>query len=134
MLFCFALNPNLGAEGVRKKITPTHRATGDPIADGWDKKVVHGTTGERSEVVGQVIEGILEAVVGTKGAGMVVKDVTSAGKFVLGAERIAVTTEAIAKLQKAMKLEALAGKVAGIFKLGRTKDWQTSVASRPRER
>ncbi|MET4083681.1 hypothetical protein ABIB40_003653 [Pedobacter sp. UYP30] len=99
-------------------LAPTHEAIGDAIADGWDKKVVHGTTEERSEVTGQVIEGVLEAVVGTKGAGAAVKGVTSAGKFVLGAERVAVMTEAIAKLQKAMKLEALAGKIKGIFKVG----------------
>ncbi|WP_354360750.1 hypothetical protein [Pedobacter sp. UYP30] len=94
-------------------------AIGDAIADGWDKKVVHGTTEERSEVAGQVIEGVLEAAVGTKGAGAVVKGVTSAGKFALGAERIAAITEAIAKLQKAMKLEKLLGKIKGIFKVGR---------------
>lgn len=97
---------------------PTHEAICDAIADGWDKKVVNGTTEERSEVVGEVYEGVLEAVVGTKGAGAAVKGVTSAGKFVLGADRMAEITAAIAKLQSAMKLEALAGKVKGIFKVG----------------
>lgn len=99
-------------------LAPTHEAIGDAIADGWDKKVINGTTEERSEVAGQVIEGVLEAVVGTKGAGAAVKGVTSAGKFVMGADRMAEITAAIAKLQKAMKLEALAGKVKGIFKVG----------------
>ena len=99
-------------------LAPTHEAIGDAIADGWDKKVVNGTTEERSEVAGQVIEGVLEAVVGTKGAGAAVKGVTSAGKFVMGADRMAEITAAIAKLQRAMKLEALAGKVKGIFKVG----------------
>ncbi|MCX2429253.1 PAAR-like protein [Pedobacter sp. GR22-10] len=99
-------------------LAPTHEAIGDAIADGWDKKVVNGTTEERSEVVGQVYEGVLEAVVGTKGAGAAVKGITTAGKFVIGADRLAEITAAIAKLQKAMKLEALASKVTGIFKVG----------------
>ena len=99
-------------------LAPTHEAIGDAIADGWDKKVVNGTTEERSEVAGQVIEGVLEAVVGTKGAGAAVKGITTAGKFVIGADRLAEITAAIAKLQKAMKLDALASKVTGIFKVG----------------
>lgn len=99
-------------------LAPTHEAIGDAIADGWDKKVVNGTTEERSEVVGQVYEGVLEAVVGTKGAGAAVKGITTAGKFVVGANRLAEITAAIAKLQKAMKLDALASKVRGIFKVG----------------
>ncbi|GGE67226.1 uncharacterized protein DUF4280 [Pedobacter psychrotolerans] len=107
-------------------LAPTHEAIGDAIADGWDKKVVNGTTEERSEVVGEVYEGVLEAVVGTKGAGAAVKGVTSAGKFVLGADRMAGITAAIAKLQSAMKLEALAGKVKGIFKVGVKEDRITS--------
>ncbi|MET4083686.1 hypothetical protein ABIB40_003658 [Pedobacter sp. UYP30] len=99
-------------------LAPTHEAIGDAIEDGWDKKVVHGTTEERSEVVGQVYEGVLEVAFGTKGTSMVVKGIGTASKFALGAERFAVMTEAIANLQKAMKLEALAGKIKGIFKVG----------------
>jgi hypothetical protein len=110
-------------------LAPTHNAMGEAIADSWDKKVVHGTTEELSEVVGQVYEGVLEAVFGTKGTGLAVKGVTTAGKFVLGAERVAAITGKIAKLQTAMKL--VAGKVKGIFRVGVARRRRTPVAVDP---
>lgn len=102
-------------------LAPTHNAIGEAIVDSWDKKVVNGTTEERSEVVGEVYAGVLEVVVGTKGAGLAVKGVTTAGKFVLGAEKVAAITAKIAKLQTAMKL--IPGKVRGIFKVGAKKKY-----------
>ncbi|WP_367867226.1 PAAR-like protein [Pedobacter sp. WC2423] len=97
----------------------THDAIGDAVVDTWDKKVVNGTTEERSELGGQLIEAVAEAVVGTKGAGLAVKGVGAGAKFALGAERLAELTATITKLRNAMKLEGLMAKVKGIFKVGR---------------
>ncbi|MBB5623884.1 hypothetical protein HDE69_004972 [Pedobacter cryoconitis] len=96
----------------------THDAIGNAIEDTWDKKVVNGTTEERSELGGQLIEAVAEAVVGTKGAGLAVKGVGAGAKFALGAERLAELTATITKLRNAMKLEGLMAKVKGIFKVG----------------
>ena len=47
-------------------LAPTNNAMGKAMADGWDKKVVNGTTVEHSEIAGEVYAGVLEAVVDTK--------------------------------------------------------------------
>jgi hypothetical protein len=100
-------------------LNKTHQAIGNAISDTWDKKVVNGTTEERSELAGQTLEMVIEAVAGSKGAGLVAKGAMTGAKMAIGAERIAEIASTITKLRQALKLEELAGKVMGIFKVGR---------------
>lgn len=100
------------------ELNQTHEAIGNAISSTWDEKVVNGTAAERSELAGQTAEMVLEAVVGSKGAGAVAKGSMAGAKMALGAERVAEIAESIAKLRQAVKLENLAAKVRGIFKVG----------------
>lgn len=102
-------------------LNSTHDAIGTAITQTWDEKVVNGTNAERSELAGQTAEMVFEAVLGSKGAGVVAKGTMAGAKMALGAERFTEITAAIAKLRQAVKLESLLNKVKGIFKVGEGK-------------
>lgn len=104
------------------ELNQTHEAIGNAISSTWDEKVLNGTAAERSELAGQTAEMVLEAIVGSKGAGAVAKGSMAGAKMALGAERVAEIAESIAKLRQAVKLENLAAKVKGIFKVGERTD------------
>ncbi|MDC8100429.1 DUF4280 domain-containing protein [Chryseobacterium rhizosphaerae] len=65
--------------------------------------VKRGETGEVGESVGQIYYAVVEAVVGSKGAGLVAKGLTTGAKALIGAERLASLSAKIAKFANALK-------------------------------
>lgn len=65
--------------------------------------VKHGETGEVGESVGQIYYAVVEAVVGSKGAGLVAKGLTTGAKALIGAERLASLSAKISKFANALK-------------------------------
>ena len=76
--------------------------------------VKRGETGEVGESVGQIYYAVVEAVVGSKGAGLVAKGLTSGAKALIGAERLASLSTKISKFANALKQGVLK-----IVKVGR---------------
>lgn len=82
----------------------------------WEN-VKRGNWGEVGEDIGQVIYAGVEAVAGSKGAGLVAKGAKTAGTMAVGAQRLA---QIAARSQRA--LQVLKSGVRGVVKVGRRVD------------
>lgn len=90
------------------------KETRDNLADGVEKialnaveDVKRGNMGEVGESVGQLQYVVVEAVVGSKGAGLAVKGISVSAKALIGAERLAQLSTKISKLANAVKMGTL---------------------------
>jgi hypothetical protein len=95
--------------------------TKDALVEGVDnaasnawEDVKRGNMGEVGESVGQIQYAVVEAVVGTKGAGLVVKGLSTGAKALIGAERLAALSAKISKFANALKQGVLS-----VVKVGR---------------
>lgn len=82
-------------------------------SNAWED-VKRGEMGEVGESVGQIQYAVVEAVVGTKGAGVVVKGLSTGAKALIGVERLAQLTAKISKFANALKQGVLS-----VVKVGR---------------
>ncbi|UIR57812.1 DUF4280 domain-containing protein [Sphingobacterium sp. SRCM116780] len=91
------------------------RKTKDALVEGvnnvasnaWED-VKRGETGEVGESIGQIQYAIVEAVAGSKGAGLVVKGLSAGAKALIGAERLVALSAKISKFANALKQGILA--------------------------
>ncbi|WP_295841340.1 hypothetical protein, partial [uncultured Apibacter sp.] len=100
------------------------KQTKDDLVDGVKKTagkawedVKRGNMGEVGESYGQLQYAVVEALAGTKGAGLVLKGATTGAKALIGAERLAQLAATASNWMSKLKAGAL-----GLVKTGR-RDW-----------
>lgn len=106
------LDSTLGTDFVQTKDALVNGVS-NAANNAWED-VKRGETGEVGESVGQIQYAIVEAVVGTKSAGLVVKGLSTGAKALIGAERLASLSAKISKFANALKQGIL-----GVVKVGR---------------
>ena len=102
------------------------KKTKDGLVDGVKKTagnawedVKRGNMGEVGESYGQLQYAVVEALAGTKGAGLVLKGATTGAKALIGAERLAQVAATASNWMSKLKAGAL-----GLVKTGR-RDWMS---------
>ena len=107
-----ALDETFGSDFVETKDALVEGVS-STASNAWED-VKRGEMGEVGESVGQIQYAVIEAVVGTKGAGLVVKGLSTGAKALIGVERLAQLTAKISKFANALKQGVLS-----VVKVGR---------------
>ncbi|TWP29374.1 DUF4280 domain-containing protein [Apibacter muscae] len=100
-------------------LTSTHEGIKAAASEFYDQKIVHGTNAERGVLMGQTAEFIGELVIGSKGAGAVIKSAKGSAVVASASEKLSIAIATINEFVKATKLGKLAKSIKGIFKVGR---------------
>ncbi|QIH34539.1 PAAR-like protein [Sphingobacterium sp. DR205] len=96
-----SLDSALGTDFVKTKDAMVNGVS-DAASNAWED-VKRGETGEVGESVGQIYYAVVEAVAGSKGAGLVVKGLSTGAKVLIGADRVASLASKISKFANALK-------------------------------